>query len=56
MAVSREGLPTEEAGRLLVKTERQRILELNARTLVEQARHEDERIAMNTDFIIGGSS
>jgi hypothetical protein len=56
MVVSRELLPTEKAGWLLMEAERYRILELNARTLVEQARHEDERIAMNTDFIIGGSS
>jgi hypothetical protein len=56
MVVSRERLPTKELGWLLMETKRQRILELNARTLVEQALHEDERIAMNADFIIGGGS
>jgi hypothetical protein len=52
MAVSRERLPTEEAGRLLMEAERQRMLELNARALAEETRREDERLAMIAESIM----
>jgi hypothetical protein len=32
-----------------MEVERQRMLELNARTLAEETRHEDERLAMNAE-------
>jgi hypothetical protein len=50
MAVSRERFNTEDAGGLLVEGDRQRILELKARTLVEDTRRKDERLAMNAKF------
>jgi hypothetical protein len=47
MAFSRERMSTEEARRLLMEAERQRLFELNARALAEETRREDERHAMS---------
>jgi hypothetical protein len=52
IAVSRERLPIEEAGRLIMEAERQRLLELNARALAKETRREDERLAMNAESIM----
>jgi hypothetical protein len=49
MAFTRKRLPTEEARRLLMEAERQRLFELNARALAEETRREDERRAMSAE-------
>jgi hypothetical protein len=50
MAVSCERLSTEEAGRILMKAEQERILAINVCARPEETCREDEWLAINSEF------